>query len=546
MRYSNLKSFITNKLAGVDWNLFVFLVLFLNVKLVIKLVALLFIYLRRFDLSFKFSVKQTGIPLFYPCMIVIALINLVVFSLYSEQNYFFLFLAGIMFWLMCILATHQVLLAVRNNSIEKIHNTLFLFFILNALVSCYHLIAIILETGELNPYRYQGMYQKYFIGTGDYIKGVTFDTSTTNAILNAFGIVYFLSRKQMVMSVFCMVILLFTGSNFINLLTLLCLGWSFVFRTDRDQKSIIVVHFAMFIIFITNISPQNNNYSINVYEKIFGAKVTQRVNYARVIPIEERPDSVLDPEQKKFKFARLYLDSLVRVQALATGPGKMSVAADSPILKPVIPKANIHAPEYQHKQDSSEARFRAIALLQQVQKKMDRDTNIVLPVNRLPGKLIGFGQLFTFMRTHPSKWITGNGMGNFSSKIAFRATGLKTSGGYPERYTYINKDFENNHFSIYLNFVAKDSGYHSITNFPYSFYAQLLGEYGIAGVICFLLFYILYFAKRIKKLSYGLPVLFIMAGAFAVDYWFEQLSVVIIFELLLLLNNKEAIQNEHA
>jgi hypothetical protein len=52
------------------------------------------------------------------------------------------------------------------------------------------------------------MYQKYFIGTGDHIRGITFDTSTTNAVLNAFGIVYFLLRKQMVMALLCMAVLL--------------------------------------------------------------------------------------------------------------------------------------------------------------------------------------------------------------------------------------------------------------------------------------------------------------------------------------------------
>ena len=30
-----------------------------------------------------------------------------------------------------------------------------------------------METGTLNPYTYQGDYQKYFINTGDYIKGIT-------------------------------------------------------------------------------------------------------------------------------------------------------------------------------------------------------------------------------------------------------------------------------------------------------------------------------------------------------------------------------------
>jgi hypothetical protein len=70
-------------------------------------------------------------------------------------------------------------------------------------------------------------------------------------------------------------------------------------------------------------------------------------------------------------------------------------------------------------------------------------------------------------------------------------------------------------------------------------YAQLLGEYGLAGCICFLLCYLLFFAKGFKKLTYGLPIFFIMTGAFISEYWFEQLSIVVMFELLILLNRKD-------
>eukprot|EP01039_Chlorochromonas_danica_P015397 gene15397-18091_t len=44
-----------------------------------------------------------------------------------------------------------------------------------------------IDAHAINPFRYQGQYQKYFLGTGDYIKGVTFDISTTNAVINAFA-----------------------------------------------------------------------------------------------------------------------------------------------------------------------------------------------------------------------------------------------------------------------------------------------------------------------------------------------------------------------
>lgn len=546
MQLSRIKTGFNKFVGQVDWNLLIFLLLFLNVKLAVKLLALVFIYIRRFNVSFRFSAKPGGLPYFYPAMMGIAIINTLVLSLYHDQNYLILLLAGISFWAMCILALHQLSLSVAQSSLTKIHNALFLFFLLNALVSFGNLLSIILEIKELNPYRYQGLYQKYFIGTGDYIRGISFDTSTTNALLNAFGVMYFLSGKKMVMALVCMSVLLLTCSNFTNLLMIACLAGFFICRSDRDQKSIIMVMLMMLVIFMANVSPQNNHYTINMMENVFGRKEQAKKIRVKEIPVTERPDSSLTAEEKKIKVASLYLDSLARVEytiKIVQTRKKGSVHNDTAVVfKPVIPKVNIHAPEYQHRQDSSEARLQAIAYLQQIQKVAGKDASGLdtsLRINQSPGKLTAFRQLFGFMRQHPSKLLTGDGMGNFSSKLAFRATGLKIAGGYPAAYTYVDDDFRKNHLSVYLSYFGKDSGYHSIANSPNSFYAQLLGEYGLAGISVFVMFYLLYFARGFTRLTYGLPVLFIMMGAFVTEYWFEQLSVVVLFELLILLNRRE-------
>ena len=66
-----------------------------------------------------------------------------------------------------------------------------------------------------------------------------------------------------------------------------------------------------------------------------------------------------------------------------------------------------------------------------------------------------------------------------------------------------------------------------------------MSEYGAAGLLAFLLFYLGFFLKQYKQLSYGIPLLLLMSGLFFMEYWFEQLSVTILFELLLFLNIKE-------
>jgi O-antigen ligase len=90
-----------------------------------------------------------------------------------------------------------------------------------------------------------------------------------------------------------------------------------------------------------------------------------------------------------------------------------------------------------------------------------------------------------------------------------------------------------------MNYFSKDEGFHSISNNPASVYDQLLAEYGLLGLLAFLICYLGYFLKRYKHLTYGLPLVAFLAMVLVTDYWFEQLSIMIVFELMLFLNIKE-------
>src|ERR1700744_3549623 len=154
--------------SRLDWKLLLFLLLFLNVKLEVKIVAIVIIYLLQADFRFKFSFKNSRLPLFYPLIMILAFADFIISKNYSSPNYLLVLLMGAGFWLLCILAIHQVKLCVEHNNVEIIHNTILAFFIINAAISLLNLGAIIIETHALNPYTYQGQHQKYFIGTGDY------------------------------------------------------------------------------------------------------------------------------------------------------------------------------------------------------------------------------------------------------------------------------------------------------------------------------------------------------------------------------------------
>lgn len=532
---------LQKRLAAIDWKLLVFLLLFLNVKLVIKVAAIVLAYLLRPDFKFGFSFKNPRLPVFYLVIIAIAIFNWLISGLLTNLNYSVALLTGIFFWLLCILAIQQVKLAVEKNDPETIHQTLLFFFIINAIASLVIYGSIVWETGAINVYRYQGNFQKYFIGTGDYIKGITLDTSTTNAVINAFGVVYFLMRSKYSWALLCMAVLLLTGSNITNMLlccTLLCL---FLFRSNKSQKSVIVVCLAFLVVFLVKISPQNTNYVTNAYEKIFNNAPSYKNPAVKNIPVTEKPDSILTPEERQQKIAKLYLDSMyVAMTAKNNMAVEVKAALTAPVSnlkqKPVIPEPNIHTATFQHKNDTTVLQEKLISFI-----KEDSIEQSVTAVQqyKFPGKIIALMQTADYFKQHPLKIFTGAGMGMFSSKLAFRISALKVAGGYPDKFAFINNDFKNNNLALYLNYFTKTSDVHSLINTPNSTYNQLLSEYGIAGIVAFAIFYLGFFLKQYKKLSYGIPLLLLMLGLFFIEYWFEQLSVTVLFELLLFLNIKE-------
>lgn len=522
---------VTSRLAGIDWQLLTFLILFVNVKLAVKAAAIIFIYLLRPGFKFGLSFNNPRLPLFYVAVAAIGLLNYFLLGGFFSINYTVTAFTGILFWLMCLLAMHQVKTAVEKNSVITLHKTIFLFLLINAAVSLAVYIGIIIETGAINPYRYQGNYQKYFIGTGDYIKGISFDTSTTNAVLNAFAVFYFLLRGKFAWCLFFMAVFLLTGSNITSLLLCMVLLYLFIFKSSKAQKSIIITCLAMLVLFFAKVSPQNNNYVTAAYRHFTGGEKDITVKPAKELPLLEKADSALTADEHKQKIAMLYLDSmfLVHNSVKKSAPAATAVSLKE---KPEIPQANIHSAPYQHKDDTTGFQKNLLSFTQKEQLPLQISAS-------LPGKAVALQELFAFFKQHPLLLLTGTGMANFSSKLAFKTTGLKIAGGFPQRFTYINPYFEKNHLALYIYYFTQKAGQHSLINKPDSVYGQMLGEYGIAGIAALFIFYWWFFAKHYKQLTYGVPLLLFACGLLFLEYWFEQLSVMTVFELFLFTNLKE-------
>jgi hypothetical protein len=95
-------------LKKVNWKLLIFLILLLNVKLVVKVAALVLIYILQPDFRFNFNIRQKRLPFFYITAIALSILNYFLFRNFSTPHYTITVLVGIGFWVACILVIHQL------------------------------------------------------------------------------------------------------------------------------------------------------------------------------------------------------------------------------------------------------------------------------------------------------------------------------------------------------------------------------------------------------------------------------------------------------
>lgn len=168
---------------------------------------------------------------------------------------------------------------------------------------------------------------------------------------------------------------------------------------------------------------------------------------------------------------------------------------------------------------------------------------------KTPYKLHSFAETIDYNLSSFKNFVFGAGGGNFSSRVAFITSGDYVN-WYPEKMNYVSPDFKKYHLGIWNHdFNNKWDDRNNTANQPFSFYNQIIGEYGMIGIILFLTLYLGYMFRKWKILSYSKFMLFALLGYFLLDYWYEYFSVIVIFEILLILDakvhtNKVTIPNE--
>lgn len=526
---------VKNEVKSIHWVLLVFLIGILNPSLTIKLASLFLVFL--IQPSFNLLFKKNRLPIFYGAIIFLIIIQSVFnYSLWSK-SYLIVVCLGLVFWIISFLVIHQLKVFAEKLTYKQLDKTIMLFFLINACVSFYQLIGVMIESEAINPYGFTGIY--YSATVGDWIKGVIGDSSIVNASICLLGFIYFFHQRKYWMTILCLLTMLIATSNIVSMLLLLYLIITIVISI-RDKVRVVMAFFflTITITFYTKISYSNS--SVIVEQITGGKKNILREEYVKMA----------DKRKEKAEKEELINTYLSQIQQKDTVNAITSLSD----VKQDTSANNLITSEEQEIQDESKVITSEQIYLTEIEKQQQRykqyiqkhygiDTLVssnLYGIPEYPGKLVSILETLKFSASNVKNFIFGTGPGGFSSSLAFKVSELNYGGESKigKLVKYRSQNFTENHLRVQCYYLQQFNSEHSIINFPYSSFNQVLGEYGWIGVFLFVVYYLWFFLKRFKYLTYGRELLFVLVALLFVDYWFEALSLVVFFELLMFIDLK--------
>jgi hypothetical protein len=420
---------------------------------------------------------------------------------------------GATLWLMGALTFYLILTTIRNASREKILKTVSAFFTLNIIISLLQLALIMKQAHSLVPYWVLDTGEKFGTSTGDNIYGISGNSSITNAAISSAGVIYFLLNGNLKMVIACTFIVLLCTSN----LSIIFLGFLLVLILIFSRSLKIKMHTLIAVIVLCiypALSPANIDYIKNTAKNLahpptVGQKQKRNENRRGFF---SSPDYLptfytsYHPTEQTSRFYIAQLKAMGKSDAGSTA-GKGGAKLDSVVV------GHYFAILYGHSVAESP-----------------------LAGYSKSGKIFSYHQTVHFLKGSYTDMILGAGIGRFSSKTAVKMTGLSLQGKYPSGYVYASPEFFQNHLYTILYYLSKDVSYHSVINFPDSVYNQIAGEYGFLGIVAFAFLYLYFFVNRKRKYNYGYYLLILTLLFFGLEYWFEDISFTVVFELLMLLD----------
>lgn len=518
---AKLREFVSK---DVDLVLLLFLLLVTNYRFSFKILAIVAIYFYR--PNFKF--KKSGIVYFYVSFIFLSLFNLLVISGDLSANHTATILGACLIWLACLLTFHQLQLFVEKNEVRKTVNTLKYLVFINLLFSVVDLIKIMIITQTINPYN-QISPPPYGISSGDLIGGVFGEMHLVNMSISAFLLLFFLYQKNFLLSLLTVIPLLLTGSNLGTLITVMVLFYMLIIKKDLLVKYYILFTLAVIVIFYIKITPDNLSY----FSKSLN-KLTHKSTVKQVESFDEEENPVITTVKSDEDIKNEKIQNYLFVMS---GSHLKDTLDSVYFLKQEYLKTE--AKKKQKRNDYTHYVKDSLQNAKEKDKRFEYGKLRKFDFHKTPGKIISFQQVYDYLFSNWKSFLFGSGPGGFSSRLAFISSGIVDDSRILMALPfYENPDFTRNHKAIFKYLLFLDDKYHSITNLPFSWYNELLGEYGVVGLIIFIVFYLGFLFKRFKLLTFGKVLVALMLTFFLFDYWYERLSVMVLFEIIILLDIK--------
>lgn len=504
---------LINKGKSIDWIFLFFLIGVTNVKLWLKFVAValycIVLLVRKVRVD---SVFQRPV-FFYALMPVAGLAGAFLSHAFQMKGYWLGTVFSAVNWLLCGVSFIAIYITVKTQTKEKRIITVESFFLLNAAMAAVQIISMTIACRHF-PYWFQDPTGVYGISSGDHLHGLFLDnTSVTNAAICQLAVFYFLFQKKNVYALLCLIVCVLCISNLILLILLLGLGFTFVFY--RGFRKTSVLYMACAVTLYLFVSPSNLYYTQHVLGKLVSEEKNEP---ALKTPAKANKQPVTQQPARTVK--------IVPSRRPTFDEREAQILADFVQLKEISAKNKIKNPTEPYQPDTLKA------MMARWYGAPYEATG--LATGHKFGKFYSFRQTRYYLREKWTRMLFGAGAGNFSSRMAWRGTGLNEQGGYPSKYRYISDEYLFNHFYTHMFFMAEPISEHSIINSPNSVYNQLAGEYGCVGLALFLILYISYFIRLAirdrRKIIFVAALLFL----FCFEYWFEMLTLTVFFELFML------------
>jgi hypothetical protein len=510
------------RLANIDWAFLVFLIGSTYVKLYVKIAVLSLYFGYILYRRYKFH-RPAVLNKFYIFIVIAGSLSSLFQYSFSQINYLPSYLFAILTWATAGVISYFVYVTVRNSAAQKLYSTIKAFFGINIVVSLAQLIYLIKLSGHLIPYWYWEPTEYFGGATGDHIYGIFNNISVTNAMISAIGSLYFIFRRELWWSVLCLFVLILCTSNLTLILYCAFLLGLFIVVNKRYVRGSILVLFIITGVVYPFLTLDNLKYVSYVYNS-----EAEKAQELRMETTKSTEEGIPVDSQLKYSFDK--------AQAYINKPGYYMMRPKTDALYNLTSNLQYIQTFGTLKAEEKKNYLLNPDSLQQMIVDIygEKSENTPLATYTKPVKIYTHIQTFFFLISSWKNLFFGAGIGNFSSKQAVKTTGLNLQGSYPANYIYVSPYFIPYHLYALLYVFSLPPSEHSIINMPNSVYNQIVGEYGLIGMAVFTFFYIGFFLKNWRKIKAGRYILALTLIFFGFEYWFEMISLTVIFELLLL------------